>query len=231
MSCTRSLLKTTLLWGSLRARLHQLANALRQLPIDDANHRGGFASDHSAELGGTWHFYESNPPGIEKRDHLVEAVTRRVHRDDRVRHLVLLRAFAHLLHSDHRSSSAHSEADEPQQPAMHLGTERHSAPPRLPVCTSPSAGASSVVSSSRSEMMRSASSGAMPARRRKSSRSRSMMSFSVRYPASLSTATVAGCIPASSVSGTSAASSLSASPGSGAKSCSPPPFSSHSRLE
>src|ERR1043165_2618456 len=38
---------------------------------------------------------------------------------------------------------------------------------------------------------RSASSGAIPARRRKSSRSRSMMSSSVRYPASSRTATVA----------------------------------------
>ena len=50
----------------------------------------------------------------------------------------------------------------------------------------------SAVNSLMIAMIRSASSGAMPGRRNRSSRSRSMMSFSVRYPASSSTATVAG---------------------------------------
>ena len=73
-----------------------------------------------------------------------------------------------------------AEPNEAEQPRAIRVRQHHSAagPPFDP--SLPSVAESSVVSSSSSEMMRSASSGAMPARRRKSSRSRSMMSFSVR---------------------------------------------------
>jgi len=115
------LAQTTLLWGSVGARLHELANPFRELPIYDANHCCRFAADHAAQLGGTRYFYESNPPGIQKRDHLIEAVPRRVHRDDGVGDFVLLRLLPYLLHPDNRSTATHTEADEPEQPAAGLG--------------------------------------------------------------------------------------------------------------
>jgi len=56
---------TNLLWGPNRTRLHQLADSLRKLSIDDADDRGGFTSNRGAELGGAGYLYESNPPGIQ----------------------------------------------------------------------------------------------------------------------------------------------------------------------
>src|SRR5689334_2154461 len=171
---------TNLLWGPHRARLHQLANSFRELSIDDPDDSRGLTSSRGAELGGTGYLYESNPPGIQQRDHLLETVARRIGGDDGERHFVLLDVLPHLLDADDRAASAHPKTDEPKQPAPGRGVQSHSLAPRFADCTSPSDCVSSVVSSSSSAMMRSASSGAMPARRRKSSRSRSMMSLSVR---------------------------------------------------
>src|SRR5438128_1889139 len=103
------LAQTTLLWASHGPRLHQLANAFRDLPIDATNHYVGFPPNHTAKLGGTWYLNESNSPGIQKRDHLVQTMARRVHRDDRERHLVLLRTFTNLFHSHDRTPTAHAE--------------------------------------------------------------------------------------------------------------------------
>src|SRR4029077_718557 len=98
-------------------------------------------------------------------------------------------------------------------------------------CSPPAASSdvSSVVSSSMIPMMRSASAGAIPGSFSKSSRSRSMISLSVRNPASSSTATVAGGKPVISEGPPPPISSDSS--GKGAKSGDPTPRSSHSRLE
>src|SRR5689334_12239812 len=106
---------TNLLWGSHRARLHQLTNSLRELSIDDADDGRGLTSNRGAELGGAGYLYESNPPGIQQRDHLVQTVARRIGGDDRVRHLVLLDVLPHLLDADDRAASPNSETYEPKQ--------------------------------------------------------------------------------------------------------------------
>ena len=146
----------------------------------DAVLGGGLPTGDASQLGGARYLDESNPPGIQKRDDLVQTVARRVGSDDRECHLVLLDPFPNPFDADHGAPPAEPEPNQPQEPAVYGVVHSYSAPPLFGECTSASAGASSVVSSSRSDMMRSASSGAMPARRRKSSRSRSMMSLSVR---------------------------------------------------
>src|SRR4249919_3026051 len=112
---------TDLLWGSHRARLHQLANSLRELPIDDSNDRCGLTPCRAAELGGAWYFYESNPPGIQQRDHLLQTVARRVGGDDGVCHLVLLHVLTHLLDANDRAAPAHTETNEAEQSAAGRG--------------------------------------------------------------------------------------------------------------
>src|SRR4029079_18791081 len=108
---------TNLLWGPLGARLHQPPNSRRELAIDDADDCGGLTSDRGAELGGAGYLYESNPPGIQQRDHLVQTMTRRGGGDYRVRHLVLLHVLSHPLDADDRAASTNAEAHEAKQTA------------------------------------------------------------------------------------------------------------------
>src|SRR5690349_20067267 len=129
---------TNLLWGSHRARLHQLANSLCELSIDDADDGRGLTSRHGAELGGAGYLYESNPPGIQQRDHLVQTMARRVGGDDRVRHLVLLDVLPYLLDADDRAATTYPQADKAKQPTTDSGVQRHSLAPRLTDCTAPS---------------------------------------------------------------------------------------------
>src|SRR5262245_45875832 len=117
---------TNLLWGPHRARLHQLANSLRKLSIDDADDGRGLTSDRGAELGGAGYLYESNPPGIQQRDHLLQTVTRCVGGDHRVGHLVLLDVLPHLLDAHYRAASAHPQTHEAKQTATGRGVQRHS---------------------------------------------------------------------------------------------------------
>src|SRR5829696_7546978 len=133
------LAQTTLLWGSCRARLHERANPFRELTIHDANDGGGLASRHSSEFGGARYLYESNPPGIQKRDHLVQTVVRGVGRHDRERHLVLLDRFTNTLHSYKGTAPADPEPDKPKEPRARRRIQHHSLAPPFAEWTSPSA--------------------------------------------------------------------------------------------
>ena len=74
------------------ARRGSLANAGSQLPVHDAHDCRLITSDRRAQLGRRRNFYKPNAPSIEQRHDLVQAVLRRICRDDGEDHLVLFAA-------------------------------------------------------------------------------------------------------------------------------------------
>src|SRR5687767_4764272 len=217
MSCTRSLLKPYLLSSPVGTRVHNLAQPCRELRVGDSDDRRGILSDRLPQLDRAGSFGKPDALRGEHRNDLLQAVVRRIERDHGILQLATERGASHLLHSDDGEPSARAESHQRERAAP-LGALDLHAPAPSPAAASVRPASSlppSSVSSSMIAITRSASAGAMPGRRRKSSRSRSMMSFSVRYPPSSSTATVAAGRPSISESFTSAASSLSS--GSGAK--------------
>src|SRR3954466_1203041 len=60
------------------------------------------------------HLDKPNSPRIEQRHDLLETIARCISRNDRVRHLVAARRFAHLIHSHYRTARAYTQADQAQ---------------------------------------------------------------------------------------------------------------------
>src|SRR5262249_20788672 len=154
-----------------------------QLPINDANDGRLIPADGGAKRRCGRYFHKVNSPSLQQRHDLVSAVGRGVACYHGENQRVSPRRFTYLFDSYHCPTTAHAESQQTENPRGDLGIRGHVAPfpsPPVPPASSArdswSALASSVVSSSMSAMMRSASSGAMPGSLRKSSRSRSMMS-------------------------------------------------------
>jgi len=169
-----------LLNDSVRTRGREPPNPGSQLPICDANDGRLVPADGGAKRRCGRYFDKGNSPSFEQRYDLVQTIRRCVARYNRTLQRVSPRRFTYLFHSDNGSATADAEPQQTKDPSGEIRLAGHAAvfpsPSEAPWSPPPS----SVVSSSIRAMMRSASSGAMPARRRKSSRSRSMMSFSVR---------------------------------------------------
>ena len=176
-SCTRSLSKPTLLCGPRGARPHDRANSPCQITIRNANYCRLLPSYRVAERRRRRSRYHLDTPSAKQRHDLVQAVPCRVGRNHRQLQHATLRRLAHPIDARDCQTCAHPEAHQAEDPLGRRGLRHAGVPSGF---SAPSVPPSSVVSSSISAMMRSASSGAMPGSRRRSSRSRSMMSFSVR---------------------------------------------------
>lgn len=190
MSCTRSLLNHPSYESSTKLAVNELANAAGELWIYHPHSRRLLTPNGCPKFRGRWTLNELNTPCPEQRHDLLQTIRRRVGRDDGEFETALSRGGAHLLDANDDVPRADAKSDQTKEPfsdaALHECQRAQAVDPNSPAsderspAAAPSSDVSSVVNSSMIAMIRSASAGAMPGSFSKSSRSRSMMSFSVR---------------------------------------------------
>src|SRR5690606_15109231 len=188
----------------------QRANAARKISIQNTDSHRGLATYRRTQFGGRRHLQCVNATRVQQRNHLFQAMPRGVQRHYRKAQPAAKGGLAHLLHTDYRGASPYTQSYQPQELSVRLLVQRQSSPSgvtspavavpsalaasaAVEVVSSPSAlpeAASSApessplspssVSSLSMPTSCSASSSESPGIPRKSSRSRSMMSLSVR---------------------------------------------------
>ena len=178
ISTTRNLLKPNL-QKSLRTPGVEPdgPHAPRQPCVGDAHRCSLLTPEEGAQLVRRHHLDDIDSLRSQQRQHLLATVSRRIVRHHCQLHRTSRHLGTDLFHTDDHQPTAESQTEQRGQlaPLRRLG---QAAPPSAGV--TPSSVTSSVVSSSRIPMIRSASAGAIPGSFRKSLRSRSMISFRVR---------------------------------------------------
>jgi hypothetical protein len=177
ISTTRNLLKPNLR-KSLRATGVEPdgSNAPRQPRVGNCNRRCLLTPNCGAQLFRGQYFEDHDALCLQQREHFLPTVPRRVMRHQRQTNRCFPHLGTHLLHADHDQPTAHAQTDQRSKLPPLRFIDQAALPPVAPVSSPPS----STVSSSRMPMIRSASAGAMPGSLRKSARSRSIISLSVR---------------------------------------------------
>ena len=178
ISTTRNLLKPNLR-KSLRTPGVEPdgPHAPRQPCVSNTHCCSLLAPEEGAQLVRRHHLDDIDSLRPQQGQYLLATVARCIVRHHRQLHRASRHLGADLFHTDDHQPTAKSQTEQRGQLAS-LGRLGQAAPPSAGI--PPSSVASSVVSSSRIPMIRSASAGAMPGSFRKSLRSRSMISFRVR---------------------------------------------------